>query len=184
MGSLLHDRPKPITLDGTVLPLWDHTIEKTTSFTWMAPRMRSYVAWRLSEQYWRFSLEHLDTFLISIGHVRTTDARTDRHAKVAAAFGGGTYVPRTNNPLVAATWSERVDAVLRFHDIVNSWPCMSIPIPDGVRTEEEIFTEFERAVHGAFAETYRDYYCRPAPVLYHRPSGLDVPTAIPIPKFC
>ncbi|KAH7094213.1 hypothetical protein BKA62DRAFT_625432 [Auriculariales sp. MPI-PUGE-AT-0066] len=170
---------KTLTLDGVALPPWNSATSEDNSYQWMAQPMREYLAWRLFEQSWRFLYESTDLLLIKLGHVKTSMTSAGRHAKRARAWGGGSYVPRTPNPLVADDWADRVDAVFDLYEIVGSWPEVCIQAPEKTNLSESSFSRFEKEVHAAFAQTFRDYYCRAAPVLYHRPNGEGLPAVIP-----
>ncbi|KAH7092691.1 hypothetical protein BKA62DRAFT_776096 [Auriculariales sp. MPI-PUGE-AT-0066] len=153
-----HLKSDQIELDGIVLPPWnaEAAASNTAAYRWLPDGHLTYLSWRVSEQHWRFAFEHLDR-----------------------SWGGGSYVPRHDNPLVSPDQRTRLSALLDFFEIVNSWPCVEITKPADVTTNEAHSNLSRVKSTAAFAQTYYDYLCHVPPVLHVRP---PTPPSLPTAK--
>ncbi|KZV90753.1 hypothetical protein EXIGLDRAFT_770511 [Exidia glandulosa HHB12029] len=150
-------------------------------YVWPPVPARKYILWFTMEVAFRYELYALDAMLRKSHGVMPHMSNLERQQAICSIWASDdnpasrSFVPNEPNPLTSDRWEDRRVAVVRFYDIVCTWPRVReapIFLPAGVPAafpNSDVFTKFEQAVWMAYAQTYFDYYARTAPLPRPRP---------------
>lgn len=154
-------------INGHELPVYQppERVERSAGGTneeyiWPPPIWRTYICWYVAEMTFRYELFALDD-LIRRSYpdlVMGGQSALERQQAICDIWDSNAFVADEPNPLVCDTWTDRVQAVKRFYNIIRVWPRVVAMEADCGTAHS--FAEFERHVWFSYAQTYFDYFAR------------------------
>ncbi|KZV95359.1 hypothetical protein EXIGLDRAFT_707365 [Exidia glandulosa HHB12029] len=167
------------SINGHVLPPYE-PFGDLTQYEWPPTPWKRYILWFTIELSFRYELYALDSLLRRTYGIAPHMSNLQRQQAICSIWAFDqrvetlSFVPSESNPLVSLDWHSRCTAILRFYQIVRSWPRVtqlpiSLPASPPQLINATAFAAVERGVWQAYTQVYFDYFARDAPLPLPRP---------------